>query len=134
MSQSQQHIPIPAQLKISDSRLPFSRPPTPHVIPLRIGFLGLGTMGYLMARNFANHQGPDLPPILVHNRTVSKAQTLLDQLGPKKIVIATDPDQLARECDVIITSLSDDTVIKEIYQQFAIALKVKTRPHFLKLL
>lgn len=82
-------------------------------------------MGYLMARNLANHQRPDLLPVFVYNRTVSKSQELASELGPKKIIIAESPEQLVHECDVIITSLSNDTVIKEVYQQFATALRVK---------
>ncbi|GJJ13175.1 hypothetical protein Clacol_007426 [Clathrus columnatus] len=115
--------PFLHQLKAYDSQLPFSRPPTPHATPLKIGFYGLGNMGYLMARNLANHQRSDQPPILVYNRTVSKAQSLAEEVGPKKIVVATGPEQIVRECDIIITSLSNDTVIKAVYQEFAAALK-----------
>ncbi|KAG1908364.1 NAD(P)-binding protein [Suillus fuscotomentosus] len=68
--------------------IPFSRPPTPGVHPLQIGFCGLGAMGYLMARNLANS--------LILNRLSSFADTL---------------DQLATECDVIFTCLANDAVV-----------------------
>ena len=109
------------------SQLPFSRPPTPHASPVRIGFCGIGAMGRPMARNLANHLGAGAPPLLIYNRTISKAQSLSDELGKTKIVVALRPEQLVTDCDIIITSLPSDTESKSVYEAFAHALKVLCR-------
>jgi 3-hydroxyisobutyrate dehydrogenase len=65
----------------------------------RVGFIGLGIMGQGMARNLLK-AGADLT---VWNRTSSKMEPLLEE-GAKA---ATSPADLARQCDVIITCVSD---------------------------
>ena len=109
--------------------IPYSRPSSPGVqsAPHQIGFLGLGAMGYFMARNLANHRNSHpqgAPPLLVYNRTREKAERLLKELGPNKIRIPDNPEQLARECNVIITNLGNDTVVKSVYARFKEALNV----------
>ena len=106
------------------SQIPFSRPPTPHASLPRIGFCGIGAMGRLMARNLANHQGQGAPPLLIYNRTVSKSQSLTDEMGSQKVAVALRPEQLVTDCDIIITSLSSDGAVKSVYESFAQALKV----------
>ena len=88
-------------------------------------------MGYLMARNLANHahtrwhpQGAE--PVYIYNRTRSKSEQLLKELGDEKVKIADSAMQLARECDVVITSLGSDAAVKSIYGQFKQALSVST--------
>lgn len=83
-------------------------------------------MGFLMATNLANqHSSPNgYPPVLVWNRSIAKAEKLLAALGKDKIRIAQDIGQIASECDVIITNLANDTVVKYIYEKFAKTLKV----------
>ena len=109
------------------SQIPFSRPPTPHASsdPPRLGFCGLGAMGRPMARNLATHQRSDALPVLVYNRTAAKAQALADELGPHKAAVAAGPEQIARECDIVVTNLGDDAAVMSIYQRFAAALKVR---------
>lgn len=106
---------------------PFSRPgtPSPHG-PLAIGFVGLGAMGRPMARNLAQHRAsnsPGAPPQLIWNRTASKAEKLVAELGEDKARVAQTPGQIALECDIIITSLSSDEAVKSMYQEFAAALE-----------
>ncbi|KAG2057079.1 NAD(P)-binding protein [Suillus hirtellus] len=101
--------------------IPFSRPPTPGVHPLQIGFCGLGAMGYLMARNLAN-SFKSQPPLIVYNRTVEKSQKLLAELGASTIKVADTLNQLATECDVIFTCLANDAVVISVYNEFAKAL------------
>ncbi|KAF8079004.1 NAD-P-binding protein [Lyophyllum atratum] len=103
--------------------VPYSRPETPdsHAAQ-KIGFVGLGSMGYLMAQNLANHRA-SLTPLLVWNRTIEKAERLLNTLGKDKIRVAQDLAQVASECDVIITNLANDAVVKSVYETFAEALK-----------
>lgn len=103
--------------------VPFSRPTTPSPHPLKIGWYGLGAMGYFMARNIATSQS-NTTPVLLYNRTLSKAQKLADQLGPSIAKVASSPAQLATECDVIFTNLADDASVQSVYNEFAKALSV----------
>ncbi|KAG6849977.1 hypothetical protein H0H93_002979 [Arthromyces matolae] len=112
---------------LSHSTIPYSRPGTPSSHgPKQIGFVGLGAMGYLMAQNLANQHSSqnNFPPVLVWNRSIEKAEKLLAALGKDKIRIAKDLAQVALECDVIITNLADDAVVKSVYEKFAEALRV----------
>lgn len=116
-----------SSLHASHDLLPYSRPATPIAHPLQIGFVGLGAMGYLMARNLAMHRASHpagSPPLLVWNRTVSKAEKLVKELGEDKIRLAQNLGQVASDCDVIITNLATDAVVKSIYEQFTAALTV----------
>lgn len=124
------HSPRPQQVShlnpSTSSALPFSRPQTPHG-DITIGFAGLGAMGYLMARNLANRLLPPAisHPILIWNRTQEKAEKLALEVGQSKIKIAGNPEQLALECDVIISNLANDDVVRTIYEKFAAALQVR---------
>jgi 3-hydroxyisobutyrate dehydrogenase-like beta-hydroxyacid dehydrogenase len=108
--------------------VPYSRPETPNShAAQRIGFVGLGAMGYLMAQNLANYRASlpgGLPPLLVWNRSVDKSEKLLHALGKDKVRIAQELAQVASECDVIITNLANDAVVKSVYEKFTEALKV----------
>lgn len=107
--------------------LPFSRPPTPRLQPPQIGYYGLGAMGYAMARNLAlsvKSQDVASPPLLVYNRTVSKAQALRQDVGDAVVRVASSPAQLATECDIIFTNLAHDAVVMAVYNEFAKALQV----------
>ncbi|KAG1766407.1 NAD(P)-binding protein [Suillus occidentalis] len=94
--------------------IPFSRPPTPGLHPLQIGFCGLGAMGYFMARNLANSRKSQSPPLL--------SQKLLAELGASAVKVADTLGQLATECDVIFTCLVNDEVVTSVYNEFAKAL------------
>ena len=65
---------------------------------LRVGFLGLGTMGAPMATNLAKAGFP----LVVWNRTASKMEPLL-RLGAKA---GKGPAQVAAEADLVITMVS----------------------------
>ncbi|OCH95728.1 NAD-P-binding protein [Obba rivulosa] len=107
------------------SPMPFSRPATPGPHHCTIGWVGLGAMGYLMARNIARYRGthhPGSAPVVVYNRTTSKSEKLQKELGEDKIKIAKTPGEVALECDVIITNLANDDVVKSIYKEYAKAL------------
>lgn len=115
---------------VSSGDLPFSRPQTPHK-DLVVGFCGLGAMGYFMARNLASHLASSAhsSPLRVWNRTRSKSEQLAQEVGASKVKISEKPEDLALECDVIITNLANDEVVKHVYEQFASALKVR---HYLR--
>ncbi|EPQ60237.1 NAD P-binding protein [Gloeophyllum trabeum ATCC 11539] len=121
---------IHQHLGASVQDVPYSRPTTPGAHPPQIGFVGLGAMGYLMARNLANYRANHpggFVPLLVWNRSVSKSEKLQKEVGEDKVRIAQDLSQIANECDVIITNLASDEVVKGVYQQFREAL-TKSKP------
>ena len=117
----------PAFLHAHHRDLPFSRPPTPKQTAFQLGFVGLGAMGYPMARNLAKHDHSHPAgsnPVLVFNRSRSKAEKLLEELGPNRISVADSLAQVAKECDVILTSLGNDAAVRDTYIAFRDALKV----------
>lgn len=109
----------------ASGELPFSRPQTPHRDQV-VGFCGLGAMGYFMARNLANRLAGITAhsPLHVWNRTRSKSERLAQEVGESKIKIADTPEDIALECDIIITNLANDDIVKDIFEKFAQALKV----------
>ena len=73
-------------------------------MPLRVGFVGLGTMGAPMARNLAKAGFP----LALATRTASKARALASELGSAGGVRAFEsPAELARESDVVVSCLPD---------------------------
>jgi len=73
---------------------------------MKVGFLGLGSMGRAMARNLikAGHS------LTVYNKTHSRAQELAS-LGAK---VAHTPGQAASDAEAIITMVADDAAIEAI--------------------
>jgi 3-hydroxyisobutyrate dehydrogenase-like beta-hydroxyacid dehydrogenase len=73
---------------------------------MKVGFLGLGSMGRAMARNLvkAGHS------LTVYNRTQSRAEELAS-LGAK---VARTPGQAASDAEAIITMVADDAAIEAI--------------------
>lgn len=84
---------------------------------LKVGWYGLGAMGYFMARNIAT-SGRAASPILVYNRTAAKAERLVNEVGTSAAVVASSPAQLVTECDVIFTNLSTNEVVQHVYSDF----------------
>lgn len=74
---------------------------------MRVGFIGLGAMGYGMAHCI--NQDHDL---IVYNRTAEKAKGLLAE-GAK---IASCIDDL-KDCEVICSMLSDDSAVESVFLQ-----------------
>ncbi|KAJ7083384.1 NAD-P-binding protein [Mycena belliarum] len=108
--------------------VPYSRPVTPGstAYPSQIGFVGLGAMGSVMARNLANYRGAHVhasPPILVWNRSPASCDKLFAELGQHKIRIAKSLEQVATECDIIFTALANDEAVKSTYTKFTETLK-----------
>lgn len=70
---------------------------------MRIAFIGLGRMGSGMARNLlrAGYQ------LTVYNRSREKA----DMIGAP---VATTPAEASRDCDAVITMLSDDAAVENV--------------------
>ncbi|WP_178020684.1 NAD(P)-binding domain-containing protein [uncultured Paenibacillus sp.] len=74
----------------------------------KIGFIGLGTMGAPMASNLLKAGYP----VTVFNRTTSKAAPLAGQGA----AVATSPKDAAAGADVVITMVSNDESIAEVYE------------------
>ncbi|KAF5368332.1 hypothetical protein D9758_002155 [Tetrapyrgos nigripes] len=109
------------------TNLPYSRPNTPGLHPSQIGFVGIGAMGYFMARNLANRRvipGFAHAPLLLWNRSAEKPQKLVKELGEERVRITQSIEEIVNSCEVIITNLANDEVVKSIYDQF---LKILTQ-------
>ncbi|BBL80145.1 2-hydroxy-3-oxopropionate reductase [Rubrobacter xylanophilus] len=76
-------------------------------MPERIGFIGLGIMGWPMAENLVQ-AGYDLT---VHNRTHSKAQRFAEKTGAQ---LAHSPKEVAESSDVVITMLPDSPDVQSV--------------------
>jgi 3-hydroxyisobutyrate dehydrogenase-like beta-hydroxyacid dehydrogenase len=73
----------------------------------RLGFIGLGYLGSRIARRLVAAGFP----MTVYDRDHAKAAEL-SALGAK---VARDPEELAGEVDVILSSLPDDPVVEAVY-------------------
>jgi 3-hydroxyisobutyrate dehydrogenase-like beta-hydroxyacid dehydrogenase len=73
---------------------------------LEIGFIGLGSMGFPIAANLAAAGFP----LTVWNRTVSKAQPLVE----KGARIAPSPREVARAGGVVVTMVADDAALESL--------------------
>ncbi|NBD27652.1 NAD(P)-binding domain-containing protein [Paenibacillus glycinis] len=73
----------------------------------KIGFIGLGVMGEPMAANLLRKGYP----VTVYNRTPGKAANLIE-LGADE---ARTPADIARSSDLVITMISNDDSIREVY-------------------
>src|SRR6266536_94484 len=73
---------------------------------MRISFIGLGSMGLPMARNLlqAGHK------LTVFNRTRTRA----DQLASLHPIVADTPAAAARDADVLVTMLADDSALEAV--------------------
>lgn len=73
---------------------------------MKIGFVGLGAMGEGMARRLleAGHT------LAVHNRTASRAEPLV-AIGAR---LADSPADACRDCDLVISMLSDDSAVEAV--------------------
>ncbi|TDD96225.1 NAD(P)-dependent oxidoreductase [Flavobacterium cellulosilyticum] len=75
---------------------------------LKLGWIGLGNMGNPMVRNLLKAGFK----VAVYNRTKDK-ETPLIEAGA---IPATSPQELMENCDVIVTMLSNDAAVKEVFE------------------
>jgi 3-hydroxyisobutyrate dehydrogenase-like beta-hydroxyacid dehydrogenase len=73
----------------------------------RIGFVGLGRMGQAMAGRLLDAG----LPLTVHNRTASRADDLL----ARGAAWAGSPAEVADRSDIVLTMLTDDKAVQEVY-------------------
>lgn len=79
---------------------------------MKVGVIGLGSMGGHMARNL--HKAGYLHAIW--NRTRSKADELAGETGAD---VAASPEQLACECELVLTCVSRDRDVLEVISTLA---------------
>jgi len=74
----------------------------------KLGFLGLGLMGYPMARNLARagHQ------VAVWSNTTAKAQQLASE---EKAIACASPKQVAEQADYIFACVGDTRMSEEVF-------------------
>lgn len=75
---------------------------------MRVGFIGMGNMGFPMAQNILKAGFP----LTIYNRTKERGAGLIE-LGSKW---ADSPAQLAEQCDIIVTMIANDDALKEIVE------------------
>ena len=73
----------------------------------KLAFLGLGVMGYPMARHLVNNENE----VVVYNRTQAKAEQFSSEYGAK---IAFSPADAAENADIVFACVGDDQDIKDI--------------------
>lgn len=83
---------------------------------MKIGFIGLGTMGTPMALNLSRHF-----PVTVWNRTPSRYPPLIEA-GAK---VGATPAQVAEQSEVIFVMLFDAAAIEDILEDLKKALTGK---------
>ncbi|MFV9511482.1 NAD(P)-dependent oxidoreductase [Tepidibacillus sp. LV47] len=76
---------------------------------MKLGWIGLGNMGVPMATNLKK-AGYEL---YIYNRTKEKAKELIE-LGA---IFKETPKELTESVDVVITMVSDDTAVREVYTE-----------------
>ena len=86
---------------------------------MKVGFVGLGAMGYSMALNL--HKAGLLTA--VYNRSPEKAQRLAHETG---CAAAANLAELAKLCDAVVTCVSADADVLEVVDALATGLKSKT--------
>lgn len=75
---------------------------------LKLGWIGLGNMGNPMVTNLLN-AGFE---VTVHNRTKDKENQLIEAGATS----ANSPQELMENCDVVLTMLSNDAAVKEVFE------------------
>jgi 3-hydroxyisobutyrate dehydrogenase len=73
----------------------------------RIGFIGLGRMGWPMAR----HLVAGGHPLVVLDAAPDRAATFAREVGAE---VASDPGALARRCTTVVTMLPDGAAVREV--------------------
>jgi len=86
---------------------------------MKTGVIGLGAMGAYMALNF--HKAGSLHR--VWNRSREKADVIGNETGVK---IADSPEQLAEECELIITCVSRDEDVLSVIERISTTIKAET--------
>jgi len=86
---------------------------------MKTGVIGLGAMGAHMALNF--HKAGSLHR--VWNRSRENADEIAKETG---VEIANSPEQLAEDCDLIVTCVSRDEDVLSVIERIAVTIRPET--------
>merc|ERR1711871_1626013 len=75
-----------------------------------LAFVGLGHMGYSMARNLASAGFP----LRLYNRTRAKAEALAEEFGTEQISVCDSPSDAARGAHVVCACLASEAACEEV--------------------
>lgn len=104
-----------ASSSTASPNVPYPAPPAPPS-DYQVGFVGLGNMGCAMALNLSRGLAEmKLPPLLIYNRTRSKADELTKQQGAH-MRVADSVEQVGKECSLVFTSLSNDEACTAVFK------------------
>ncbi|KAG8995155.1 hypothetical protein FRB94_009372 [Tulasnella sp. JGI-2019a] len=132
MSQTPQQQHLASQLQ---GGLPYSAPGSPISAARCIGCIGLGNIGGSIAKNLAIHfsrsQHHAKHSIVLWNRTRAKADQIVAEVEAKtekdggiaSVSVANSVEDLVKECDIILTSLSNDAAVTDMYEIIIKTLK-----------
>ena len=76
----------------------------------RLAWIGLGNMGRGMIKNIVE-KGKYTAPLLIYNRTTSRAEKLASTLPSDKVKVSTSIEECVKESDIIFTCVGDDAAI-----------------------
>ncbi|KAL9933646.1 hypothetical protein V8E36_007304 [Tilletia maclaganii] len=83
-----------------------------------IGWIGLGNLGAPMAKNLASHlKEKHSSSLLTWNRTTSKVTDLVSSAPEGAVRPASSIEQIGQGCDLIFTSLANDTVARTVVDE-----------------
>lgn len=92
----------------------------------KVGFVGLGRMGQPMAKNLIKAGFT----VYVWNRTASKLDDFIRKNNALKV---NTPRDLANECEVVISMISDDTAATQVYEAHEGLLTGTTAHYFVEM-
>lgn len=95
-------------------------------------FVGLGNMGKFMAINLARYLSENKKPELrVWNRTASKCKEVVEE--SKGAAVQIDSlKEIASTCDVIVSSLANDAVVKEVITELLGSVRKGSKTVFIE--
>ena len=100
---------------MADGRSDHSDAEAGHSSAPRVGFIGLGNMGWPMA----THVAAAGLPLRVHNRTRSKAEAFVEHVGDAgggcEVQICETPAEVAAGSDAVLSIVSDDAAATEVF-------------------
>ncbi|CAK7271952.1 hypothetical protein SEPCBS57363_004885 [Sporothrix epigloea] len=86
-------------------------------------FIGLGNMGYAMARNIAQKANLDTP-LTVYNRSRDRAMALVEDIAsPGKVVVADSVVAGVGSADIVWLMLSNDDVVESVTDEILTSSK-----------
>ncbi|KAK8175899.1 NAD binding domain of 6-phosphogluconate dehydrogenase-domain-containing protein [Phyllosticta citrichinensis] len=77
-----------------------------------VAWIGLGNMGRGMCRNLSA-KGNLEKPLVMYNRTKTRADDLAGQLAPAKSTVASSVQEAVKSADIIFTCVGDDKAVNE---------------------